>query len=198
MINLAYWLKNPNKIVSRVRYWLYEKRNQDKPWLCPGTIDFLNAHLTKEMVGVEFGSGRSTHWLANRMKSLTSIEHHDGWYNIVKQQLQSSELGNVDYRLVPLDHPESEPERDHYDPIPRYVSVLLDLPPDSLDFVLVDGHYRSTCIQCALTKLKVDGLLVVDDIEFWYLLGGPPVPSNWECVNSSNNGLKSTKIWKRV
>ena len=198
MINILYWIKNPSKVLARVQYWIYEKQNPDKPWLCPGTIRFLDSALTKEMIGVEFGSGRSTHWLAKRMKRLISIEHFRPWYETVQKQIEDSSLSNVDYRLIPLDHPESEPEREHYEPLPKYVSWLQDVQDETYDFVLVDGHYRTTCIRESLPKLKLGGMLVVDDVEMWYRQNGPPVPETWECIDSSTNGLKTTKIWRRI
>ena len=197
-MNLNYWLRNPSKIVSRVKYWIYEKQNPDKPWLCPGTITFLDSALKPNMVGAEFGSGRSTHWFGKRLKVLISIEHFPPWYKTVKEQIAESSLPNVDYRLIPLDHLESEPEREHYEPLPKYVSWLVGVPDETYDFVLVDGHYRTTCIRQSLNKIKRGGLLVVDDVEMWYRQNGPPVPQSWNCVNSSTNGLKTTEIWKRT
>ena len=197
MINIAYWFKNPSKVLARAKYWIYEKQNPDKPWLCPGTIKFLDSALTTEMIGVEFGSGRSTHWLAKRMKRLISIEHFRPWYETVQKQIADTSLSDVDYRLIPLDHPENEPERQFYEPLPKYASWLQDVQDETYDFVLVDGHYRSTCIRSSLQKLKKGGMLVVDDVELW-MKNGPPVPSEWLCVDTSTNGVKTTRIWKRT
>ena len=198
MFNANYWLKNPTKIVARVRYWFYERKNSELPWLCPGTNRFLDSVLTTEMTGVEFGSGRSTHWFAKRLKQLISIEHVAEWYAVVEQQIASKSLTNVDYRLIPLEHEESEPEQKSYSPLPRYVGWLTTIPDESFDFVLVDGHYRTNCIRTSLSKIKVGGVLVVDDVEMWYQTNGPPVPKSWVCIDASTNGLKTTQIWKRV
>ncbi|TWT34600.1 hypothetical protein [Blastopirellula retiformator] len=35
-----FWLMRPNMAIARVRYWFWERANPDKPWLCPGTVDF--------------------------------------------------------------------------------------------------------------------------------------------------------------
>jgi len=150
-----------------------------------------------EMTGVEFGSGRSTHWFAKRLKQLISIEHVAEWYAVVQQQIASKSLTNVDYRLIPLEHEESEPERESYFPLPKYVEWLTTIPNESLDFVLVDGHYRTTCIRSSLQRIKIGGMIVVDDLELW-MKNGPPVPSEWLCVDTSTNGIKTTKIWKRT
>ena len=161
-------------------------------------MDCLDRLLTSQMIGVEFGSGRSTHWFAKRLKSLISIEHHQAWHETVQKQLRDQSFFNVDYRLIQLNHRESDPELERYEPLPDYVKWLAESPDDSLDFVLVDGHYRTTCIRESLTKLKIGGLLLIDDVEMWYRTNGPPVPPSWECVDSSSNGLKTTKLWKRT
>ena len=198
MVNFSFWLRNPTRVLARVRYWIYEKWNPDKPWLCPGTIARLESVLKPQMSGVEFGSGRSTYWLAQHLKHLISIEHHQGWFESVRKQIKISNIRNVDLRFIPLDHPLDESEHNSYDPLPAYVRWLSLSHDDTLDFVLVDGHYRTTCIRCAIPKIKQGGYLVVDDTQMWDSNGGPPVPADWNCIDSSTNGLKTTKIWKRV
>ena len=97
---------------------------------------------------------RSTAWFAGKLGRLVSVEHNPGWYERVRARLASENLTNVDYRLIPLDHPESDPERAEYATVPRYVAVADEFPDDSLDFVLVDGHYRTNCIRRCLGKLR--------------------------------------------
>src|SRR5689334_11143666 len=149
MLNLSYWLKHPHLIGARVKYWWWERNNQDKPWLCPGAVEYCEKHLRPDMVGLEFGSGRSTAWFASKLRKLISIEHSEPWFGKVQQALRQKHCDNVDYRLIPLDHPEPEPERPAYDPLPAYVAVLNSFADESLDLVIVDGHYRSTCIRAA-------------------------------------------------
>jgi hypothetical protein len=105
-------------------------------------------------------------------------------------------LENVAYRLVPLDHPEGAPEQEVYDPLPRYVAVAADFPDDSLDFVVIDGRYRTHCIRQSLGKLKPGGLLLVDDANLWPN-ARPPVPPDWPEVHRSSNGLKITAIFRK-
>ena len=66
------------------------------------------------MKALEFGSGRSTLWFSSLVGSLTSIEYDAGWYEQAKQRLRDANATNVDYRVVPLSHPISEPERRVY------------------------------------------------------------------------------------
>ena len=195
-MRIGYWIRRPHLLLARLRYWWWEKRNPDKPWLTPGAVDYLQKTLTREMTGLEFGSGRSTAWYASKLGRLISVEHHAGWYAQVKEELARQNVTNVDYRNVPLNHPENAGEKPIYDPAPDYVALAAEFPDQSLDFVVVDGHYRSHCIAAVVTKLKPGGLLLVDDANMWP--GNmPPVPKDWPEVSRTTNGIKFTVIWQK-
>jgi hypothetical protein len=195
-VRLKYWILHPGQLLARIRYWCWEKRNPDKPWLTPGAVDYLGAHLTSDMNALEFGSGRSTVWFAAKVGHLLSVEHNAQWFARIDGELTHRNCVNVDYRFVPLDHPESEPERPHYNPLPKYVAVATIQPDESLDLVVVDGHYRSSCIAAVLTKLKPGGLLLVDDANMWPQ-NAPPVPREWPEASRTSNGIKVTVIWRK-
>lgn len=147
---------------------------------------------------LEFGSGRSTSWFARRVGQVASIEHSSQWFARVQADLSRERLSNVDLRLIPLDHNETAPEQEHYNPLPNYVGILGEFDDESLDLVVVDGHYRTTCIRTCPPKLKQGGLLLVDDINWLGGPGGVPVPEEWELVHVSGTRLKTTGIWKKV
>lgn len=189
--------RNPGKILHRVRYWVWERRNPDVPWLTPGAVAFLDANLRPDMTGIEWGSGRSTRWYAKHLRSLMSVEHHHGWYERVKAELDKSGASNVDYRYIPLSHPENERTVAHYEPMPPYVSVVREFPENSLGFVVVDGHYRMACVREALPRLKPGGLLLVDDTSVLASLDEWGVPADWPVVSHTSNGLKTTTVWRK-
>jgi predicted O-methyltransferase YrrM len=193
---IRFWLTRPRLLIHRLRFWVWERLNPDKPWLCPGTVAFCQAHLTQSMRALEFGSGRSTRWFAARVGHLTSIEHNPGWYERVKQDLTAAGVGNVDYRHVPLDHPEQEGEREEYHPVPSYVAVADDFADGSLGFVVVDGHYRTHCVRRAVPKIGPGGYLLVDDVNLWPSPAALPVPADWRIVDDSTNGIKRCVIWQ--
>jgi predicted O-methyltransferase YrrM len=189
-------LFRPFYVIGRIRHEIYERQHPDHPWLAPGSIAWLDAHLTKDMQGFEWGSGRSTCWLAQRIASLISIEHEPNWYGQVKNMVQEKGLTHVDLRHVLLEHPCAGTYENAYDPLPRYVAEILPLPDSSLDFVLVDGWYRPVCAQSALSKLKPGGLLCIDNTDWQH----PPhyhVPKDWPLVHESRNVLTRTSIWKK-
>jgi hypothetical protein len=191
-----FWLARPRMALARLRYWWWERRHPDLPWLCPGTIAFCQSHLTTAMTALEFGSGRSTRWFAARVGNLISVEHNADWYKVVKQQLAETAIGNVDYRLILLNHPEAEPERADYSPVPDYVAQA-DLVPDSgLGFAVVDGHYRTHCVRHLVPKIQPGGFLLVDDINLWPSPAVLPIPESWRVADDSSNGVKRCIVWQ--
>lgn len=64
------------------------------PWLSYRAINFLDALLQPEWKMLEWGSGMSTLWFAQRVGNLTSIEDYEPWYEKVKPTL--SKTNNVD------------------------------------------------------------------------------------------------------
>jgi predicted O-methyltransferase YrrM len=195
-MNIRFWLKRPKMALARIRYWLWERANPDKPWMCPDTVKFCQAHLSKSMAALEFGSGRGTRWLATHVGHLISVEHNAEWYKAVQRQLADAGDKNVDYRLVPLSHPKSEGERPEYSPVPDYVAVADGLEDRSIDFAVVDGHYRTHCVRHLIPKIAPRGYLVVDDVNFWPSLAALRVPEGWSVVDDSTNGIKRCIIWQ--
>lgn len=193
-MSLLHWLNRPARLMSRLRYWAWEQRYPEKPWLCPGTVDFCELHVTPGMSGIEFGSGRSTLWFAKRLTHLTSIESDAVWYANLLSQLGDAK--NVDLLYIPLEHSPSEPERAEYPAIPAYVSVVDALRDRSIGLALVDGHYRTHCVRHIVPKISCGGYLIVDDINLWPSLAELPVPASWQIVDDSTNGIKRCVIWQ--
>lgn len=195
-MKLTYWLLRPRMALARLRYLAWELNNTDKPWMCPNTIRFCQSHLNPTMQAIEFGSGRSTLWFSSRVARLISIEHNPLWYEKIASQLDQSNTRNVDYRLVPLNHPESAPEQLHYPQLPNYVAVADSLPDQSLDLAIVDGHYRTNCIRHLIPKIAPGGFLLVDDINMWPNPQSLEIPPHWPIADDSTNGIKRCIIWQ--
>ena len=75
--------------------------NTAKFWTDSAEQEFLMSHLTPNTSMLEYGSGHSTLILQDTVKHLTSVEHHQGWYNQLKPQLKD----NVEYLYVPPTNP---------------------------------------------------------------------------------------------
>jgi hypothetical protein len=188
------FLRRPVYSMGKLKDRWYECAYPDFPLLTPKANSYLAKRLSNGAVGLEWGSGRSTLWFARNCRKLISIEHAPDWFRFVLARLQASSLRNVELRLVPLDHAESTPTAPSYEQLPRYVAQIHEFPDESLDFVLVDGHYRQACILAALPKLKLGGLLIVDDTQ-WMPLREWGVPADWRIELRGRSAIKETTIW---
>ncbi len=96
---------------------------------------------------VEFGSGRSTPWLAGRCAFVLSIEDNPDWHRTVGEILRARRLDNVRHELRGVE---------------RYAD-LSDQPDGSFDLALVDGTDRTGCVASAVSKIKPGGWLYLDN-----------------------------------
>jgi predicted O-methyltransferase YrrM len=142
----------PDYLWSRLKDKLHQRLHPEEPWLTPAVVHILDQHLTKEMIGLEFGSGRSTVWFARHLGKLTSIEHSPEWFKRVNNLLRNAGAHNVELFLR-----ENSTNDD-------YSSAANQINNGSLDFVLVDGIDRGKCAVSSLEKLKPGGILVIDDV----------------------------------
>ena len=181
----------------------------DAPWLTAEATRMLDEWLQPRHVGIEWGSGRSTRWFAQRVGRLLSVEHHAGWHAAVSEQLAAAAITNVDYRLLPC-----EPERVE---TPEWIAAMFAsdyvravdaFPPRSIDFALVDGMYRSACALAVIPKLRSGGRLIVDNVN-WFLpspsraptsrgLGDSPLSPTWEEFAVAVSGWHHTWTENRV
>ncbi len=154
----------PRYLLDLLLVVAFERRDPQAPWLTREAVSILDRALRPLDHGIEYGSGRSTRWLAQRTAGVVSVEADRRWYTSVQAQLASAGLANkVDYRFIPAD--ETQPN----DPYrAAYLAVAEDLPRGSLDYALVDGLYRADCAVRVVPLLKPGGLLIVDNIN-WFL-----------------------------
>jgi predicted O-methyltransferase YrrM len=194
MKSIKHW--TPFYIVSRIRVMFDHKLHPANPWLTRDAVRLLEQLLRPEDIALEFGSGRSTFWIARRVKKLTSVEHEAAWHGQGMQTLDREKLGNVELLHRALDVSEAEGMS------AAYVRFLDSVPDASVDFCLVDGVYRGYCALGSLAKMKAGGLIVVDNAEFFL-----PSPSKSPGVRSPDAGplddawrrfAKETEDWRRV
>jgi hypothetical protein len=199
----------PRYVVDRVNVLVYEETHRTMPWLNAQANHILDGMLRKNDVALEWGSGRSTRWIAAHVGQLTSVEHDRAWYDDVTKELAQTGITNVkyEYRSGP---PESDDAR-----ATDYVRIADSFAAGSLDFVLVDGSARDYCAESALDKVKVGGVLVVDDSQWFFdyptrapfsRQGKGPSTEAWSAVWDvlrhwriiwTTNGKKDTAIFVR-
>jgi predicted O-methyltransferase YrrM len=117
------------------------------PWVPFAVIRRLSRILTKNSRVLEYGSGRSTVWLARRAHSVVSIEDSQVWYEKVLQLFKDLQLTNVDYRLRSAENYSADSE----------------FPDESFDLIIIDGCCRSRCLENAYGKLRRGGYLYLDN-----------------------------------
>jgi predicted O-methyltransferase YrrM len=200
--------RTPRYLINRFRWHLYQKRHPDVPWITPLSAKLLDTLLTGNDIALEWGSGRSTAWLAKRTRNLTSVEHDPAWHEIVRKQCADKNLGNVEHLLRPLTDDVSKQ---------AYVAVCDRFEDRTLGLALIDGaDLRAECAIAAVPKIAVGGLLVLDNAHLYIdwptrspnaRQGRGHADALWEQfmqlvkgwrVIPTSNGLSDTGIWIRT
>jgi len=168
-------------------------------------INILETWLRPTDIGLEFGSGRSTNWFASRIGHLTSVEDNPEWYQRVRNQIKNK---SVEYLLFEDGSSNSAGS--------NYVNAAKQMSQNSLDFCLIDGAARDHCALVCLDKLKVGGILIIDNVER-YIPHEPKTSSpnarslhdgyasdvwaevgtrikSWRCIWTTN-GIYDTALW---
>jgi len=158
MRSFSHW--TPRYLADRFKLALYETTHRGSPWLTKDMVEILAKRLRPDNAGLEWGAGRSTIWFARRVGRLVSIEHDESWHQQVSHNIMKNGLLNVDCFLC-KDENEYAKGR--------------DVPPESLDFILIDGIARDQCAVTAISLLKPGGMLIVDNSN-WYLPGMSRAP----------------------
>lgn len=117
------------------------------PWFTYSAVDFIKDRLNNKLNVMEFGSGNSTLFFAERVKKVTSVEHDNTWFqNIIKKK-----ISNVEIKLV-----SSETAED-------YIQALSAF--GKFDVIIIDGLFRNECIKASLKYLSESGIMILDDSE---------------------------------
>ncbi len=175
-------------------------------WMAPAAIRIFENLLTKEMTGLEFGSGRSTLFFAQRIKHLVSLEHDRSWYDKVRQEITELQL-NIDYFLI---EPLTDTTKKFNYPTSAYSNILfphtpatcyemyysfVDRYPDNhFDFIVVDGRARTECALRSIRKIKEGGFIVLDNAERYRYQQVHEKLASWKKIFTTT-GLTDTVFW---
>lgn len=125
------------------------RRLPEIPWFTFEAVERIESLIRSDWEMLEIGSGTSTVWFGERVRSVLSIEHDPSWHAFVASRLRKRGLENVRLEL-------------------RDVESYADLsavPDRSLDLVVVDGEQRAECVRAALPRLKPGGRLYLDNTD---------------------------------
>ncbi len=203
-LRIRHW--TPHYLFRRALLQAYQLRNPEAPWLTARAIEILRTALRRSDRGLEWGSGRSTLWLAERTAALVSVESSAEWFEQISKLARHRAVANLDYRYVA----ENERRGERH----AYVDVAGELPDESLDYVLIDGLFRAECAAAGARLVKPGGILILDDAER-YLPLAPHLPegrrtpaepdwqefatlvTNWRLIWTSD-GISATALWIRA
>ncbi len=186
----------PRYIVNRIAERIDHNLNPNNPWLTKQSVGLLDQLLRADDTAIEFGSGRSTLWIAKRVKRLYSVEENAEWLEIVRKKLEAAKVDNVEQLYCPREVSEEDGDK------AAYVRSLDRIPDGSLGFCLVDGAYRGKCAVTAIPKMKSGGLLVVDNSN-WFLPSHSLTPGARSMSAGTMNAdwdrfVAETASWRRI
>jgi hypothetical protein len=188
-----FWLKlAENFSLARRRQARYENEHPDSPWFVPEAINYIEKVLRPDFVGFEWGCGRSTIWFAKRVRHISSVEGRRSWFEEVKCKI--AEEGLADKVTLSLKEVTSEHDFNVTE-ITRYAAAIDSIEDGTLDFIVVDGHFRDACLSHVGNKLRRGGLLIIDNSEVVAkgLLDSLKTPNSL----SWNNGIWETTVIRR-
>ena len=156
--------------------------------MCFPAREMLDRLLTEEDRVFEYGSGGSTIYFASRAREVVSVEHQREWHQLVQDRLTKQGVSNVRYLLVePAPDPRydrskiadpgaylSDDERASGMSFEAYVRVIDQYPDEHFDLVVVDGRARPSCLLHAMSKVRIGGVLLLDQSERPYYLAKMP------------------------
>ncbi|EAY26114.1 class I SAM-dependent methyltransferase [Microscilla marina] len=169
-LHLQSGLKDDGWFVSYHKKQSVDKNSKPIPWLNYPFIKFLETRLNKDMDIFEFGCGNSTIWYAQRVKRVTSVEHHEGWFNQIKAQIPQ----NAQLMLKKLE------DDDSYEKSVRTSG-------DKYQVIIVDGRKRNESIKESLHSIADNGIIILDNSERDNYTSGK--------MTLTANGFKEIAFW---
>eukprot|EP01023_Acetabularia_acetabulum_P053648 TRINITY_DN600_c0_g1_i2.p1 TRINITY_DN600_c0_g1~~TRINITY_DN600_c0_g1_i2.p1 ORF type:complete len:149 (+),score=18.12 TRINITY_DN600_c0_g1_i2:298-744(+) len=128
---------------------------------------------------LEVGSGYSTLWYSQFVKSYVSIEHDQAWYQIVNKLIQDGNR-NISYNLAAVEWPSNSVEAIEVQ-FQDYLNKVEEVSQGRLwDVVLDDGRARVGVAQRVLKYLKPDSRVIIHD--FWNRKGYHSVLQSYQVV----------------
>lgn len=142
-----------------------------RPWITFEAARILEKRMPAEARVFEYGSGGSTLFFARHAAQVVSVEHDPAWFAQVRDAVAT--FPAVEVLLAEPRPPVSDEEADFASTSPEvagltfmdYVIVVDRFPNHSFDILVVDGRARPSAFFRAEPKVRVGGLVVLDDSE---------------------------------
>jgi hypothetical protein len=144
-----------------------EARSNNRVWMSVHEQHLIESFLDENTTMLEYGSGFSTLWFSQFVKSYYSIEHSREWYDLVSPQI--SVLANVQYKLAAVD-PGYKGwaggfSEGTYEQFEDYIKTAdkFKIPGNRIDRVLIDGRARASCAKHVLKYLHDNSYIFIHD-----------------------------------
>jgi hypothetical protein len=139
------------------------------PWVTFEASRRIEAMLTHSSRIFEYGSGGSTLFLARRAASVVSVENDRAWFDVVRAAVR--DLPSVELLLVPGESATVEDDGLYRSnsasyghlSFGAYVRTIDRFPDGHFDLLLIDGRARPAAFFRGQKKVRVGGLIVLDD-----------------------------------
>lgn len=141
------YLVETGYINSIKRFAPVNKSDEPIPWMNYSFIDFLEPRLNSFMKVFEYGCGYSTLYLAEKVKSVVSIEHDKAWYDEMSERLNNKNNSKIFYYPSPQ----------------QYQVAIKEHAEELYDLIVVDGRDREECVKHIIPYLTEGGVVILDD-----------------------------------
>lgn len=125
-----------------------DKDGDPIPWLTYSSIKFIEKRLKKKFNVFEYGCGNSTIWFANKVHSITSVEHDKLWLSKVKNTLPDNAV---------VYYYELNSNNDY--------AKSISETSKKFNVVIIDGRERNECVRFCLDYLTDDGIIIFDNTQ---------------------------------
>lgn len=198
---MTHLIIDPGELL-RLPKWLRHRKSSmidlRQPWWPYRMTEYVETVLPPRARVFEYGGGGSSVWLSDHGARLTVVEHHQEWFDELRQILP----GEAELILTPTSTVggiSSCAEAGYYD---NYVAAIESYPDNTFDLVTVDGRARVECVSRAKAKVKQGGHLLLDDSDRSRYATAIETMSSWP--SKTVRGLKpgspipaTTTIWTR-
>jgi len=214
------WLSLARERPTSLRYafrWALSRRSgrsaiaDGVPWVPFVALRWLSRQLGREMRAFEWGSGGSTVFLARRLREVVSVEHDAAWHALVAERLRREGLTSCRYELI---EPRPAPpggtqfgsgQRGSTELcFEQYVRAIERYPEQHFDLVMIDGRARMACLRAAFSRVKVGGIVYLDNSNYeryQAFLVAPPGFERRDIAGVSPYGgdvWTQSTIWRRT
>jgi hypothetical protein len=116
------------------------------PWLTYPAIEYLNQFDVKDKKIFEYGCGQSTAYWKRRGAQVWGVEHDRAWFEKLTSETPAT-------RTIYF----ADAEMDY--------AAAIERPGTHFDIVVIDGVFRTACVEPALAHLRSGGFIILDNAE---------------------------------